>query len=118
MLAAAGLNMAAATMSLCVGRHWLDWRLSDATDRASRVSSFDLASRLHAVGALSLLVVTGFPGSVTAIVDILLWSGIVLFCGPLYAHGVLGTSRLMPIVLPGAITLMSGWIAFAASALL
>ena len=109
----AALSLAAAFAAATVGTHALEWHLTERTNASGRVTSFDLAARTHVFASLGLVLVAAFglPGSGWA--AILLWAGIVLFCGALYLHGLTGAVWAMPATVPGAVALSAAWIVVA-----
>ena len=83
---------------------------------------FDTAREMHFVHALALLAV----GIVSAqfgrklLIDLAGWAfllGIVLFCGGIYAAFGPNATALKPMIPVGGLSLMAGWVLFAAGAL-
>lgn len=105
-------NFALAVFALSVGGHALAWSLRDRVERDGRVSSFELAARVHAANASGLLIVA-LAGSILIMAMPLvavLWAGMAVFCGALYAHGLFGVTWAMPGTVIGAGLMLIGWV--------
>jgi uncharacterized membrane protein YgdD (TMEM256/DUF423 family) len=111
-LIAAGLLLALATALGAVGTHVLRPNLS-----AEQLDIYDTAVRYHFFNALGLLgvgaVARTFRSALLRWAAALILTGIVLFCGGLYAgvFGVQGAVRILPPF--GGMTLITGWLLFA-----
>ena len=119
-LAVAALNGALAVALGAIGAHALGPNASDAAR-----ATFETAVRYHFIHALALLgvaaLVPQFPGGwgrrLLTVSGLAFVSGIVLFCGGLYALAGLNVAlgaRLAPV---GGTLFIVGWLALAASAL-
>lgn len=123
VLPTAGVLLALATIAGALGAHTLPGHLS-----ADRLAVYDTAVRYqfyHSLGLLVMGVLLGglHPDNLTAVKRTAvqnfvsaprsLFSGIVLFCGSLYALS-LGAPSWVGIVTPlGGVLLIGGWLFFA-----
>jgi len=116
VLALAGLLLALATGFGAFGAHALRGQLAP-----ERLQLYETAVRYHFFNGLGLLGV----GLALGLRDsgalrwsaVLLATGILLFCGSLYAL-TFDSPRLVGVVTPvGGVTLIAGWLVFAAGAL-
>ena len=115
-LAIAGLLIALATALGAFGAHALKAHLAP-----DKLQVYETAVRYHFLHALGLLAIGVLLRSLDG--ELLRWSaalvlaGIVLFSGSLYLL-TFGAPRLVGIITPvGGLTLIAGWILFAASVL-
>jgi uncharacterized membrane protein YgdD (TMEM256/DUF423 family) len=112
VLAAAGLLLALATALGAFGAHALKAHLS-----AERLQVYDTAVRYHFFHALGLLGIglafRSFESDLLRWAAVLVFAGIVLFCGSLYAL-TFGAPRIVgPITPLGGLALIAGWLVFA-----
>ena len=124
VLPTAGVLLALATVAGALGAHLLAGRWS-----ASRLGIYDIAVRYQFYQSLGLLVMGVFlrglhPDNLTSARRLavqsflsaprLLFAGIVLFCGSLYALSLGATSRWVELATPcGGAMLIGGWLLFA-----
>jgi uncharacterized membrane protein YgdD (TMEM256/DUF423 family) len=115
-LAIAGLLIALATVLGAFGAHALKAHLPQ-----DKLQVYETAVRYHFLHALGLLAIGVLLRSLDG--ELLRWSaalvlaGIVLFSGSLYLL-TFGAPRLVGIITPvGGLTLIAGWILFAATVL-
>ncbi|MEM1044927.1 MAG: DUF423 domain-containing protein [Pseudomonadota bacterium] len=105
--------MALATAALTVGGHALEWTLRDLEAGPGRVSSFELAAITHVGTGLGMLLIAvgKQPEGRWYIASmILLWAGLVAFCGPLYYYGLTGSASGMTLTMGGFSCLILAWI--------
>lgn len=124
VLPAAGVLLALATVAGALGAHLLAGRFS-----ASRLGIYDIAVRYQFYQSLGLLIMGVLlrgirPDNLTSAKRLavqsflsaprLLFAGIVLFCGSLYALSLGATSRWIELATPcGGVMLIAGWLLFA-----
>ena len=111
-LALAGWLLALATALGALGIHTLKTHLS-----ADWLEVYDTAVRYQFFNSLGLLgiglALRSLDGSWLRWAAILVFCGVVLFCGSLYAL-TFGAPRLFGVVTPvGGVSLMAGWVVFA-----
>lgn len=85
-------------------------------------AAFDTARDVHFVHALALIVVGVMSAQFgrKLLIDLAGWAflaGIVLFCGGLYTAFGPSAAQVKPLIPHGGLSLMLGWILFAAGAL-
>jgi uncharacterized membrane protein YgdD (TMEM256/DUF423 family) len=109
--AVGAFSMAAAVMLGAFGAHGLRGRLDEYS-----MDIYERAVFYHFVHALGLLVVSVLPrlGVVDAPaagwVSILLFAGILIFCGSLYALAMSGVRVLGAITPIGGLAFIAGWL--------
>ncbi len=114
---AAGAIVALLSVAIgAFGAHGLEGKLD-----ARAMSSFQTAARYQMFHALALIVVAWacerWPGTLPKVAGYAFLSGIVLFCGSLYALS-LGSPRAFGAVAPvGGLSFMIGWGCLAAAAI-
>lgn len=115
-LVAGALNMLLALIAAAAVGHRLEGEFVPVIR-----AIFDTAREMHFVHALALIAV----GIVSAqfgrklLIDLAGWAflaGIVLFCGGIYLGFGPNATQVRPLIPLGAISLMLGWILFAAGA--
>jgi uncharacterized membrane protein YgdD (TMEM256/DUF423 family) len=116
ILAAGAALLALATVGGALGAHELERLLP-----AAQLRLYDTAVRYQFYHALGLMVLgVAAPSLDTRVLRwsaVLVASGIVLFCGSLYAL-CFGAPRMLGVLTPiGGLALIAGWIGFAATAL-
>jgi uncharacterized membrane protein YgdD (TMEM256/DUF423 family) len=112
-LALAGLLLALATGFGAFGAHALKAHLS-----SDQLQVYETAVRYHFLNSLGLLgiglALRSQDGSLLRWAAVLVLVGIVLFSGSLYAL-TFGAPRILGVVTPvGGLSLIAGWLAFAA----
>ena len=111
VLATSGLLLALATLLAALGTHALRARLS-----AEQINVFMTATRyqfLHSLGLLGVgLATRDIATAPLRWAAALLFAGIVLFCGTLYAVAFGAPPSLGPITALGGLLLIAGWLFF------
>jgi uncharacterized membrane protein YgdD (TMEM256/DUF423 family) len=110
ILAASGVLLALATVFAALGTHALRARMS-----AEQINVFMTATRyqfLHSLGLMGVgLAARDVASASLRWAAVLLFAGIVLFCGTLYAVAFGAPSSLATAV--GGLLLIAGWLYFA-----
>lgn len=117
LLLLGSLNMALVVVLGAFGGHALKKRLTP-----EKLKTYETGVHYHIAHALGLLLCGVLPDSIadnglTAVAGWLLLTGIVLFCGSLYALVLTGMKRLGPVTPLGGLAFIAGWIVLAVAIL-
>lgn len=108
-----GLNGVLAIAAGAFGAHGLQSIGDDA-----RLSAFETGATYHLFHAIALLGIAALAVRTEQIKGLslaawLIVAGMIMFAGPLYLYGALGSKSLIMVTPLGGLTLMAGWAALA-----